>query len=75
MAVARELRLAAGLGGRPRRLGDETERARKTVTARVRDALRRIEHEHPALAAHLRQTLHTGTQCPYLPDNPRRWRL
>jgi hypothetical protein len=74
-AVARELRLAAGLGGRPRRLGDETERARKTVTARVRDALRRIGANHPAVAAHLRQALHTGTQCVYLPDPPLRWRL
>jgi len=27
---------ATGLGGRARRLGDETERARKTVSARVR---------------------------------------
>jgi tetratricopeptide (TPR) repeat protein len=75
VAVARELRLAAGLGGRPRRLGDETERARKTVTARVRDALRRIGAEHPAAAAHLRQALQTGTQCIYLPDPPLRWRL
>ena len=74
-AIARELRTSAGLGGRARRLGDETERARKTVTARVRDALRRIEHEHPTLAAHLRQTIHTGTHCAYLPDNPLRWRL
>lgn len=74
-AIARELRTSAGLGGRGRRLGDETERARKTVTARIRDALRRIEHEHPTLAAHLRHTIHTGTHCAYLPDTPLRWRL
>jgi len=74
-AIARELRTSAGLGGRARRLGDETERARKTVAARIRDALRRIEHEHPTLAAHLRHTIHTGTRCAYLPDAPLRWRL
>ena len=74
-AITRQLRAATGLGGRVRRLGDETERARKTVTARVRDALRRIESEHPALAAYLRRTLHTGTYCAYLPDVPLRWRL
>ncbi|HWM04053.1 MAG TPA: AAA family ATPase, partial [Actinophytocola sp.] len=34
-----ELRAAAGLGPRQRRLGDEAERARKTVTARIRDTL------------------------------------
>ena len=38
-ALIRELAAAAGLGHRDRRLGDEAERARKTVSARVRDAL------------------------------------
>ncbi len=74
-AIAGELRTATGMGGRARRLGDETERARKTVSARVRDALRRIESAHPALAGHLARTLRTGTHCVYLPDPPVRWRL
>ncbi len=47
-ALVRELAAAAGLGGRDRRLGDEAERARKTVTARIRDSLSRIERVHPA---------------------------
>ena len=67
-ALVAELQSATGLGGRARRLGDETERARKTVTARIRDALRRIERVHPELGAHLRATVHTGTSCTYLPD-------
>jgi hypothetical protein len=74
-AITEELRTAIGLGGRARRLGDEAERARKTVSARVRDALRRIQGAHPALAAHLVRALHTGTECVYLPDPPVRWRL
>ncbi|MGD9530690.1 MAG: hypothetical protein AB7V44_28435, partial [Pseudonocardia sp.] len=74
-ALVRELTAAVGLGGRPRRLGDETERARKTVTARIRDALGRIDHEHPALAAHLRASVRTGTSCRYDPPEPVRWRL
>ncbi|MFC7658070.1 hypothetical protein ACFQV8_19040 [Pseudonocardia benzenivorans] len=72
-ALIAELRAATGLGGRARRLGDETERARKTVTARIRDALRRIERVHPELASHLREGVHTGTTCSYAPDTPRRW--
>jgi hypothetical protein len=72
-ALIAELRAATGLGGRARRLGDETERARKTVTARIRDALRRIERVHPELASHLRDGVHTGTTCSYAPDIPRRW--
>ena len=46
-ALIDELTSAAGLGGRPRRLGDVTERARTTVTARIRDAIGRIERVHP----------------------------
>jgi hypothetical protein len=73
--VVAELRVATGLGGRARRLGDESERARKTVTARVKDALRRIDRVLPELAAHLRAAIHTGTECIYVPDQPRRWSL
>jgi hypothetical protein len=66
-ALVHELTAAAGLGGRSRRLGDQAERARKTVTARIRDALRRIERADPALGAHLRATVTTGTSCVYEP--------
>ncbi|WP_049566983.1 ATP-binding protein [Streptomyces sp. SBT349] len=67
-ALLAELRAAAGLGGRSRRLGDEAERARKTVTARIRDALRRLDERHPELAAHLRSTVTTGAMCAYRPE-------
>ncbi|MCT2593271.1 hypothetical protein LHJ74_25765 [Streptomyces sp. N2-109] len=60
-----ELRSAAGLAGRPRRLGDEAERVRKTVTARIRHTLRRLDEHHPELAGHLRATVSTGTTCCY----------
>ncbi|MFD1934089.1 AAA family ATPase [Nonomuraea mangrovi] len=74
-ALLAELRAAAGLGGRARRLGDEAERARKTVTARIRDVLRKLDTLHPELAAHLRATVSTGTTCRYDPDSDLTWRL
>ncbi|MFB4276686.1 AAA family ATPase [Nonomuraea sp. MTCD27] len=75
-ALLAELRAAAGLGGRTRRLGDEAERARKTVTARIRDTLRKLDHAHPELAAHLRATVSTGATCRYQPgDDKIGWRL
>jgi hypothetical protein len=74
-ALVAELAHASGLGGRARRLGDPGERARTTVTVRIRDALRRLEREHPPLAAHLRAAVRTGRNCAYLPDEPVRWRL
>ncbi|MFB8141553.1 ATP-binding protein [Streptomyces parvus] len=74
-ALLDELRTAAGLGGRTRRLGDQTERARKTVTARIRDTLRKLEALHPALAAHLKASVTTGTTCAYRPEHSPDWRL
>ncbi|MEU7970963.1 AAA family ATPase [Micromonospora sp. NPDC049089] len=75
VALLDELRAAAGLAGRSRRLGDEAERARKTVTARIRDALRKLDDRHPALASHLRETVSTGTTCRYQPPNALPWQL
>ncbi|MFE3828423.1 ATP-binding protein [Streptomyces sp. NPDC059092] len=77
-ALLDELRRAAGLGGRTRRLGDEAERARKTVTARIRDTLRKLDTLHPELAAHLRASVYTGSTCAYRPapaTPPVNWRL
>lgn len=68
-----EIRRAAGLHGRTRRLGDSVERARKAVTERIRNALRRMDGQHPGLAEHLRQCLSTGTSCQYNPPEPTRW--
>jgi hypothetical protein len=74
-ALIRELTTAAGLGGRDRKLGDETERARKTVSARVRDALAKVGQVHPELADHLRNSLRMGTLCSYAPADPVTWKL
>ena len=70
-----ELAAATGLGGRARRLGDQSERARKTVTARIRDVIDRVERVHPALGAHLRASVTTGTFCSYSPPTPTAWEL
>jgi len=67
-ALLHELAAATGLGHRDRRLGDATESARKTVSSRIRDALRRIERVHPALARHLDSSVATGIWCSYTPQ-------
>jgi hypothetical protein len=74
-ALVAELAAATGLGGRARRLGDQSERARKTVTARIRDVLERVERAHPPLGAHLRASVTTGTWCSYSPATPTTWEL
>jgi tetratricopeptide (TPR) repeat protein len=74
-ALLRELAAAAAPGGLPRLLGDQSERARKAVTARIRDVIGRLEPVHPALASHLRESVTTGTRCSYSPPTPVSWRL
>lgn len=68
-----ELSTAVGLGGRSRRLGDERERARKAVSARIRDAISRIAKANPSLGGHLTESVRTGTWCSYEPDQPPHW--
>ncbi|WP_206068449.1 ATP-binding protein [Nonomuraea composti] len=72
-ALLDELRAATGLGGRPRRLGDEAERARKAVTNRIRNTLRLLGQRHPELAAHLRASISTGSTCSYRPASEVHW--
>jgi hypothetical protein len=74
-ALIAELTRSLGRGGRPRRLGDDTEKARKTVTIRIQRALRLLDSHHPALASHLREAVRTGTTCSYQPAQPFTWEL
>jgi AAA ATPase domain len=74
-ALLHELCQAIAPGGRPRRLGSESERARKAVTGRIHDSIAHIAQVHPALAAHLGSAISTGTACRYEPGTPVHWTL
>jgi hypothetical protein len=65
-----ELSRVTGAGRRPRRFANHpAERARKAVTGRVRDAIRKLEPLVPELAAHLERTIVTGVYCRYRSDS------
>ncbi len=66
--LIRELSRAVGLGGRERRAGAASERARSAVTRAVRHALARIREHHAPLGDHLAGSIRTGTFCVYIPD-------
>jgi hypothetical protein len=70
-----ELSAAVGLGGRIRRSGDNTERARKAVAGRIKQVIDRIAGEAPALGRHLRNSVKTGTYCSYRPERPVDWQF
>jgi hypothetical protein len=66
--LTHELASAVGLGGRARRVGSPTERARVSITRAIKIALRKIGEHHAALGQHLLTTIKTGTYCSYTPD-------
>jgi tetratricopeptide (TPR) repeat protein len=75
--LTRELARALGLGGRNRRAGSPLERARQSVTRRVKSAIRKITENNQDLGRHLATTVKTGTFCSYMPDPriPVSWRF
>jgi len=75
--LLRELSRAVGLGGRDRRAGSASERARASVTRAMRATLERIREHHASLGAHLDHTIRTGVYCAYAPDplEPVDWKL
>ncbi len=70
-----ELSKALGIGGRDRRMGDLADRARSTVTWRIRHAIRRIEKADPQLGRHLSNSVRTGLFCSYRPERTIQWRV
>ena len=70
-ALTEQLAAAVGLGGRGRSTGSAAERARTTVTHRLRAVIRRIAQHHPGLGDHLATRVRTGTFCSYQPDPER----
>jgi tetratricopeptide (TPR) repeat protein len=75
--LVRELARAVGLGGRDRRAGSASERARSAVTRAIRHGLARIREHNAPLGKHLDRTIRTGTHCAYLPDSrvPVGWKV
>ena len=74
-ALLHELRRATGMSGRDRGFGNDSERARKAVAARLRDVIQRIAVVLPELGVHLERSIRTGAFCRYEPDVAVRWRV
>ena len=72
-ALLEHLGQITGLGGRVRTSACPAERARKAVSARIRDAIIKVEGHHPELAAHLAAAVSTGATCMYHPELPTTW--
>ena len=71
--LARELYKAIGRRGRVRKTGDRTERMRKAVTNRLREAVRRLDDQDSSLGSHLLASLRLGVFCSYVPVSSIAW--
>ena len=65
--LAAELGRAVGLGGRRRKAGSSSERARVNVKRRLSHAIGKIAEHSPGLGAHLEWAVRTGVFCSYRP--------
>lgn len=75
--IASQLKAALGLGGRDRPIASDAERARVTVTLRIKNAVAKIQRGVPSLGHHLSAAIKTGRLCSYQPDpaRPIAWSL
>jgi predicted ATPase len=67
-ALADELGRTLALGGKHRKTGASSERARAAVTLALKRAMAAIEAVDPELGRHLAVSVRTGTFCRYVPD-------
>lgn len=72
-ALNKQLRADTRLGGAPRPLTDDAEKARKAVSIAVRRSLKSIQKKHPGLERHLHEFLNLGTFASYSPDPEVLW--
>ncbi|MTI40198.1 tetratricopeptide repeat protein [Fulvivirga lutimaris] len=64
---------AIGLSGKSRKTGGSQEKIRSAVTWRIRSAIKKINEAHPELARHLKNSIKTGTECLYQPEEKIEW--
>lgn len=69
------LRRQTGLGGRARRMSDESERCRMRVSKAIHRALERVHRADPVLGRALGSRIRTGHLCRYVsdPERPISW--
>jgi len=73
--LIRHLQRSKGRSGHIRQFGDEDEWARQSVTKAIKRSLEPFSTRHPALHAHLENSLKYGREICYQPETAIRWDL
>jgi len=71
--ILNELNRATGMAGKTRNFNSDDEKARKSVSARIRNSINRIRALHPELAEHLNHSVKTGLYCCYNSEEQTLW--
>ena len=66
---------AIGLGGKARKVNNTIDKARSTVTWRIRNAIKKITEFDPTLGKHLQNSIKTGVFCEYTPEQEITWQV
>jgi non-specific serine/threonine protein kinase len=72
-AITAELKAAIGRRGIDRRAASHLERARSSVSKRIKFALQQIQQANAAAGSHLSESIRTGHRCVYLPKHKVDW--
>ncbi len=72
-AIRQYLKGAIGLGGRPRKGGDDVSKLRRRIAKAIDLACEKIEASAPLLARHLRASINAHTLMSYEPDRQIDW--
>ena len=71
--IVEHLSASLGIGKKIRKTNDSMDKARSAVTWRIRTAIEKIGHAHPALGKHLALSVKTGIFCTYSPEKNQNW--
>jgi len=71
--IVDHLTSSLGITGRIRKSNDTLDKTRSAVTWRIRNAIQKIEKNHPMLGKHLSMSIKTGLFCVYHPEKPIHW--
>jgi tetratricopeptide (TPR) repeat protein len=72
-AIADELKAGVGRGGIDRKAASHLERARSSISKRIKFAVKKILQADRAAGSHLSESIHTGYRCVYLPKQKVDW--
>lgn len=73
--LQKEIISASGISGKVRDMADESEKARKSVSAAYRRALKIIQKEDSSLYSHLKNSIQMGEYCMYQPEEKIFWTI